>query len=55
MAAKFFEHLLYIAEAMTGRGRTGTGLWDETDNFYYDKLCMPDGRASRCASAPWSD
>ncbi len=43
MAAKFFEHLLYIAEAMTGRGRGGAGLWDETDNFYYDKLCMPDG------------
>jgi hypothetical protein len=44
LAAKFFEHLLYIAEAMTGRGRAGTGLWDETDNFYYDTLCMPDGR-----------
>jgi len=43
MAAKFFEHLLYIAEAMTGRSRGGAGLWDETDNFYYDKLCMPDG------------
>jgi hypothetical protein len=43
LAAKFFEHLLYIAEAMTGRGRVGTGLWDETDNFYYDTLCMPDG------------
>jgi hypothetical protein len=43
MASKFFEHLLYIAEAMTGRGTTGSGLWDDTDNFYYDKLCMPDG------------
>jgi hypothetical protein len=43
MAAKFFEHLLYIAEAMTGRGRSGTGLWDDTDHFYYDKLCLPDG------------
>jgi hypothetical protein len=43
MAAKFFEHLLYIAEAMTGRSRSGAGLWDETDNFYYDHLCMPDG------------
>jgi hypothetical protein len=43
LAAKFFEHLLYIAEAMAGRGRTGTGLWDETDDFYYDTLCLPDG------------
>jgi hypothetical protein len=43
MAAKFVEHLLYIAEAMTGRGATSSGLWDETDNFYYDKLCLPDG------------
>ena len=45
MAAKFFEHLLYIAQAMTGRGGDGSGLWNETDNFYYDKLCMPDGSA----------
>jgi hypothetical protein len=48
MATKFFEHFLYIARAMTGRGGTGagtgTGLWDGTDNFYYDQLCMPDGR-----------
>jgi hypothetical protein len=43
MAAKFVEHVLYIAEAMTGRRGSGIGLWDETDNFYYDKLCMPDG------------
>jgi hypothetical protein len=41
MAAKFFEHLLYIAQAMIGQN--GSGLWDDTDNFYYDKLCMPDG------------
>jgi len=43
MAAKFFEHLLYIARAMTGRGIAGTGLWDDTDNFYYDRLHLPDG------------
>jgi hypothetical protein len=43
MAAKFVEHLLYIAEAMTGRGDDSSGLWDDTDNFYYDKLCLPDG------------
>ena len=43
MAAKFFEHLLFIAQAMTGSGADRSGLWDDTDNFYYDKLCMPDG------------
>jgi hypothetical protein len=43
MAAKFVEHLLYIAEAMTGRGTSSSGLWDETDKFYYDKLFMPNG------------
>ena len=43
MAAKFVEHLLYIAEAMTGRGAASSGLWDDADNFYYDKLYKPDG------------
>jgi hypothetical protein len=43
MAAKFFEHLLFIAQAMTSSGADRSGLWDDTDNFYYDKLCMPDG------------
>ncbi|MBN8926096.1 MAG: glucosidase [Rhodospirillales bacterium] len=43
MATKFFEHLLYIAQAMTGRGQAGGGLWDDTDAFYYDRLMLPDG------------
>src|SRR5581483_8272356 len=43
MATKFFEHFLYIAQAMTGRDGAGTGLWDDTDNFYYDQLWLPDG------------
>ena len=40
MATKFFEHFLYIAEAMTNAG--GIGLWDEQDQFYYDVLHLPD-------------
>jgi hypothetical protein len=44
MATKFFEHFLYIARAMNGRRGDGGGLWDETDNFYYDQLCLPDGQ-----------
>ncbi len=41
MATKFFEHFLYIAEAMTTAG--GIGLWDEQDQFYYDVLHLPAG------------
>ena len=43
MATKFFEHFLYIAEAMTKAG--GIGLWDEQDQFFYDVLHLPDGEA----------
>jgi hypothetical protein len=43
IASKFFEHFLYIAEAMTNIGGNGIGLWDEQDEFYYDVLHLPDG------------
>ncbi len=36
MASKFFEHYVAIAEAMNSLD--GSGLWDETDGFYYDHL-----------------
>ncbi|HUG54877.1 MAG TPA: glucosidase [Vicinamibacteria bacterium] len=36
MASKFFEHFVAIADAMNSLG--GTGLWDEQDGFYYDRL-----------------
>jgi hypothetical protein len=36
MASKFFEHFVHIADAMNSFG--GTGLWDEADGFYYDRL-----------------
>jgi len=41
IASKFFEHFLHIAEAMTKIGGEEQGLWDETDKFYYDVLCIP--------------
>jgi hypothetical protein len=40
MVIKFFEHFLYIAEAAAEHG----GLWDETDEFFYDRLELPDGQ-----------
>jgi hypothetical protein len=43
MASKFFEHFLYIAEAMTNVGNTDLDLWDEEDEFYYDALKTEDG------------
>jgi hypothetical protein len=43
MATKFFEHFLYIAHAMFADGEQGTGLWDDTDEFYYDAIRKSDG------------
>ncbi len=43
VASKFFEHFVYIAEAMNNRGGEGIELWDEQDGFYYDVLHLPDG------------
>jgi hypothetical protein len=44
LASKFWEHYIYIANAMNHRGNEGIGLWDETDGFFYDVLRYPDGR-----------
>ncbi|HUJ10076.1 MAG TPA: glucosidase [Verrucomicrobiae bacterium] len=40
MASKFFEHFVAIADAINTVG--GSGLWDETDGFYYDQLKVKD-------------
>jgi hypothetical protein len=44
VASKFWEHFVYIANAMSHRGHDGVGLWDEMDGFFYDVLKFPDGR-----------
>jgi hypothetical protein len=44
IATKFFEHFLYIAEAMNNIGGEGIGLWDEQDEFFYDVLHLPNGQ-----------
>jgi hypothetical protein len=36
VASKFFEHFVAIADAINTLG--GTGLWDEHDGFYYDRV-----------------
>ena len=43
MATKFFEHFLYIAEAINSR-YVDQGLWNEKDGFFYDVIHCPDGR-----------
>ena len=40
IASKFFEHFLYISDAINHH--EGSGLWDEEDGFYYDRLRLPD-------------
>jgi hypothetical protein len=43
MASKFFEHFLYIAAAINQpMSESNMGLWDEEDQFYYDKIYTPD-------------
>jgi hypothetical protein len=42
VATKFFEHFLYIADAMGHLGSSGTGLWNEGDGFFYDVLNLPE-------------
>ena len=43
VASKFWEHFIYIANAMSHRGHDGMGLWNEEDGFFYDVLRLPDG------------
>jgi hypothetical protein len=43
LATKFFEHFMYIAEAINGTANQGKGLWNEEDQFFYDSISLPDG------------
>ncbi|HZG40007.1 MAG TPA: glucosidase, partial [Nodosilinea sp.] len=52
MATKFFEHFIYIAEAMNHIGDDQTRLWNEEDGFFYDVLHLPQGDGP---SGPVSD
>jgi hypothetical protein len=42
VASKFWEHFLYIANAINHLGSDGIGMWDQQDGFFYDVLHMPD-------------
>ncbi len=47
VATKFFEHFIYIADAMYNMGDSGVSLWNEEDGFFYNVLHLPDGRLNQ--------
>jgi len=44
MASKFFEHFIYISNAINIESEDH-GLWDEKDGFYYDRIHLPGGKS----------
>jgi hypothetical protein len=44
VASKFFEHFVYISQAMNDMGGAGIGLWNDEDGFYYDVLHLADNK-----------
>jgi glycogen debranching enzyme len=47
VAAKFYEHFLWIAAAMDRIGPQSGELWDEEDGFFYDILRSPGAQPVR--------
>jgi hypothetical protein len=43
VATKFFEHFIYIANAIHNMGGEGGSLWDEKEGFFYDVVSLPNG------------
>lgn len=44
IATKFFEHFLYIADAMNNLAGERISLWDDEDEFFYDALHLENGQ-----------
>lgn len=47
IATKFFEHFVYIADAINDATGVEEGLWDIEQGFYYGLLMFPDGKILR--------
>ncbi|MBY0529344.1 MAG: glucosidase [Rhabdochlamydiaceae bacterium] len=47
LATKFFQHFVYIADAMKKMGNKKYSMWNEEDQFFYDVLVYPDGNVSQ--------
>ncbi|MBX3388908.1 MAG: glucosidase [Phycisphaeraceae bacterium] len=43
LASKFWEHFVYIANAMNSVTSPQNSFWDPDDGFFYDHLTSPDG------------
>ncbi|HEX3102035.1 MAG TPA: hypothetical protein VHQ01_09600, partial [Pyrinomonadaceae bacterium] len=43
VASKFWEHFLFISDAMNHRGEDGVALWNDEDGFYCDVLHLHNG------------
>lgn len=44
VASKFFEHFVYISDAINHIGDENSELWSERDGFFYDVLRLPNGK-----------
>jgi hypothetical protein len=44
IATKFFEHFVYIADAINSVKGESNGLWDSEHGFYYGVVVQPDGK-----------
>jgi len=44
VATKFFEHFVYISEALNRMSQDWTSAWDQEEGFFYDILVLPDDR-----------
>lgn len=48
IASKFFEHFLFIADAMAFRSSNGDqSLWNEEDGFFYDAISWGPGHSQQ--------
>lgn len=44
LATKFFEHYVYISNALVNAPNREVQLWNEEDGFFYDVLSFPEGK-----------
>ena len=47
MASKFFEHFVYIANALVNAEKRDVQNWDEEDGFFYDVISFPNQKQEK--------
>ena len=55
VASKFWEHFLYIADAINHLGDDGAGMWNERMDFSTTSCTCRTEHTCLCASVPWSE